>query len=190
MPRHVTAVVVCGPSGVGKTTIGQELATLLDCPFAEGDDFHTEAHKEKMRSGIPLTDEDRAPWLHRLQAEVLAPCRGRGRVAVVLACSALRRRYRDVLRGMDQAQSEEEAAELLRHTEIFFLLLSGDAKVVEQRLNARTGHYMSAKLLESQLATLEALEPTELGATTDLADAPVVIVKKATELVHLASSSL
>ncbi|KAK7200957.1 Adenylylsulfate kinase/AAA domain/Shikimate kinase [Novymonas esmeraldas] len=189
MPREVTAVVVCGPSGVGKTTIGQELAALLHCPFKEGDDYHSDANREKMRSGVPLTDEDRAPWLRRLEAEVIQPCRGRGSVSVVLACSALRRCYRDVLRGTDRCETDEAAAAMLQHTQVFFLLLSGEASVVEERLKARQGHFMPASLLTSQLAALEALQPTELGATADLADPPELIVQKAANLIHIAAAS-
>ncbi|CAG9577216.1 conserved hypothetical protein [Leishmania major strain Friedlin] len=73
-----------------------------------------------MHSGAPLTDEDRAPWLRRLQKEVLAPCQGRGTVSVVLACSALRRCYRDVLRGTDHCKNAKAAADTLQHTDVFF----------------------------------------------------------------------
>ncbi|KPA85410.1 hypothetical protein ABB37_01719 [Leptomonas pyrrhocoris] len=186
MPRRVTTVVVCGPSGVGKTTIGQLLAAEFHCPFAEGDDYHSAENVEKMRAGLPLTDEDRAPWLHRLFNEVVAPNNGKDGVAVVLACSALRRCYRDLLRGADRCHSAAESAKQLAETEVFFLLLSGDASVVAARLAARKGHYMPPSLLGSQLATLEALAPDELGATANFSDPPSVIAMKAAELVRVA----
>ncbi|KAG5499842.1 hypothetical protein GH5_03978 [Leishmania sp. Ghana 2012 LV757] len=189
MPCRVSAVVVCGPSGVGKTTVGQELAALLKCPFVEGDDYHSDENKEKMRSGVPLTDEDRAPWLRRLNEEVLAPCKGRGAVSVVLACSALRRRYRDVLRGMDCSEGATEAVGTPQNTEVFFVMLSGDVKLIEERLRARQGHFMPVSLHLSQLRTLEALQPSELGATVDLADPPALIAKKAAEMIRMATTS-
>lgn len=120
MSRQVSAVVVCGPSGVGKTTVGRELAVLFKCRFEEGDDYHSEASKEKMRSGVPLTDEDRAPWLRRLQKEVLTPCQGRATVSVVLACSTLRCCYRVVLRGMDHCKNAKATADTLQRTDVFF----------------------------------------------------------------------
>lgn len=189
MSRQVSAVVVCGPSGVGKTTVGRELAALFKCRFEEGDDYHSEASKEKMRSGVPLTDEDRAPWLRRLQKEVLMPCQGRATVSVVLACSALRCCYRDVLRGMDHCKNAKATADTLQRTDVFFLLLSGDVKLIEERLQARQGHFMSTSLHRSQMATLEALQPTELGATVDLADPPLLIATKAAELIRTATTS-
>lgn len=189
MPRHVTAVVVCGPSGVGKTTVGQLLAAEFNCPFAEGDDYHSAANVAKMASGTSLTDEDRAPWLHRLADEVIAPCKGKGCVSVVLACSALRRQYRDILRGAHRCHTAAERAAHLAETEVFFVLLNGDASVVAKRLAARKGHYMPPSLLSSQLATLESLTPEELGSAADFSDAPAVIAKKAAELVRASTAS-
>ncbi|SYZ67306.1 AAA domain/Shikimate kinase, putative [Leishmania guyanensis] len=188
MPRQVSAVVVCGPSGVGKTTVGQELASLFKCPFKEGDDYHSDENKEKMRSGVPLTDEDREPWLHRLREETLAPCQGLSTVSVVLACSALRRRYRDVLRGMGCSKDPQAVADMLQHTEVFFLMLSGDVKLIEERMQTRQGHFMPATLLGSQMATLEALQPAELGSTVDLADPPALIAEKAAELIRISTT--
>ncbi|KAG5474349.1 hypothetical protein LSCM1_03129 [Leishmania martiniquensis] len=189
MPRQVSAVVVCGPSGAGKTTVGKVLATILKCSFEEGDDYHSDVNKRKMQSGVPLTDEDRAPWLHRLAEEVLAPCKGRGAVSVVLACSALRRRYRDVLRGINRSAYTEEAADTSQNSEIFFVLLSGDAKLIEERLRARQGHFMPVSLHLSQLCTLEALQPTEVGTVIDVADPPAAIAEKAAELIRAVTTS-
>ncbi|KPI84895.1 hypothetical protein ABL78_6050 [Leptomonas seymouri] len=188
MPRRVTTVVVCGPSGVGKTTIGRLLAEEFQCPFVEGDDYHSAENVEKMRAGTPLTDEDRIPWLHRLFDEVIAPNSGKDGVSVSLACSALRRRYRDILRGADHCHTAAGRRKQLPETEVFFLLLCGDAGVVASRLAARKGHYMPPSLLASQLATLEALAPDELGATADLSESPEVIAKKAAKLVRMVTA--
>ncbi|KAL7699414.1 Shikimate kinase [Lotmaria passim] len=186
MPHRVTAVIVCGPSGVGKTTVGRLLAAELHCPYAEGDEYHSAESVAKMRAGTPLTDEDRMPWLRRLAVEVIEPTKDKDTVSIVLACSALRRRYRDILRGSHcRCNSAAEPAE----EAVFFVLLNGDASVVSARLAARKGHYMPASLLESQLAALEPLAPDELGATVDFTDPPDVIAKKAAELVRVATAS-
>ncbi|CAJ1990258.1 hypothetical protein conserved [Leishmania donovani] len=142
-----------------------------------------------MRSGVPLTDDDRAPWLRRLQKGVLAPCQGLGTASMVLPCSALRRCYRDALRGMDYCKNSKAAANTLQHTDAFFLLLSGDVKLIEERLQARQGHFMSTSLHGSQTATSEALKPTELGSTVDLDDPPSLIATEAAELIRIATTS-
>ena len=146
-------VLVMGVSGSGKSAIGEPLARQLDFEFIEGDASHPPANVEKMTAGIPLTDADREPWLAAL-AELLADRHARG-VSTVLACSALRRAYRDRLRsGVPAAQ-------------FFVLHLAADAGSIRPRIEARRGHYMPATLLDSQLATLEPLEPDEVGATID-----------------------
>lgn len=128
-----------GVSGSGKTLIGEEVARRWDAAFEDADDWHDPAAVAKMAAKIPLTDEDRAPWLDRLRCEVIAAtppgCR------MVLACSALKTSYREILRG--------GAADVL------FIYLSGSAELLAQRLAGRTGHYMPPELLKSQLATLE-----------------------------------
>ena len=140
-------VVVMGVSGVGKTTVGQGVAAALGWTYAEGDDFHPEANVAKMAAGIPLTDEDRWPWLRSIGAwmsdEIAA-----GRSAVV-TCSALRRSYRDVLRE--------------GRPEVLFCHLTADPDLIGERVGHRADHYMPASLLPSQLATLEPLEPDEPG---------------------------
>ena len=134
-----------GVCGSGKSTTGAALAAHLGFDFLEADDFHTDASKAKMAGGTPLTDEDRAPWLASLAARLrdaataLRPC--------VLACSALKRRYRDVLRGGDP---------LLQ-----VVCLASSREAVAARLAARTGHYMSPALLDSQLSILEPPQCTD-----------------------------
>jgi gluconokinase len=131
-------VLLMGVSGAGKTTVGKLLASQMGWEFADGDDFHSAANVEKMRNGIPLTDADRAPWLESLRALI------EGWIAAgqsgVLACSALKKEYRD---------------RLVVGSEVRVVYLKADRAVLRQRLLARHGHYMKESMLESQIATLE-----------------------------------
>jgi len=134
------AIIVMGVSGCGKSTIGSRLATRLGWTFAEADRFHSPANVEKMRSGIALTDDDRGPWLDAI-ADWLQSQRSAGRPCVV-ACSALRRIYRERLaRGQDDVR---------------FAYLEGSFDTIAGRSAGRSGHYMPLSLLESQFRTLEA----------------------------------
>ncbi|GAA4326537.1 gluconokinase [Klenkia terrae] len=141
------SVVVMGVSGTGKTTVGVGIAEALGCDFVEGDDLHPAANVEKMRSGTPLTDEDRWPWLRAVAGRV-----GEHEAAgtdLVITCSALRREYRDLLRD--------------GHPSVWFAHIDTPREVLEQRLRERKGHYMPGSLLDSQLATLEPLADDEPG---------------------------
>lgn len=149
-----------GTAGCGKSRIGSALATALDVPFIEGDAFHPPENIAQMAAGIPLTDDNRAGWLRAL-AEQLRIARVNN-AGVVLTCSALKRRYRDVLRTGDDT--------------IRFIALTGEASLLRNRLNSRTGHYMPASLLDSQLAALELPQPDESAWTYDIAPEPDVIV--------------
>ncbi|HEY0249671.1 MAG TPA: gluconokinase [Gryllotalpicola sp.] len=149
-PAAVQPIVLMGVSGSGKSTVGDRLSEVSGRVFIDGDDLHPKANKEKMAAGIPLTDADREPWLRRI-GERLAVGDG-----VVIACSALKRAYRDLLR--------EYAPDA------YFGLLSGSREVLEQRLAGRHHEYMPATLLDSQLATLEPLGPDEQGASFDIAE--------------------
>ncbi|WP_075793486.1 gluconokinase [Massilia putida] len=144
--------VVMGVSGCGKSEVGQRLAQALGVRFLEGDAYHSPANVAKMAAGIPLDDADRADWLRALQAEI-AQARASG-AGFVLACSALKRRYRDVLR---------DGAPDLR-----FAHLSGPRDLIAERMLARTAHYMPASLLDSQLRDLEPLQPDESGVLLDI----------------------
>jgi gluconokinase len=150
-------VVLMGVSGSGKTSVGVPLAAALGGEFVEGDDYHPPANVAKMRQGIPLDDADRRPWLEILAAEI-----GRWLAAgrtVVLACSALKRSYRAILRG--------------GRPEVRFVHLKGDPALIRARLAQRRGHYMPASLLDSQLATLE--EPLD-AIVADIDATPEEIV--------------
>lgn len=135
-------LVVMGVSGCGKTVVGQALAKALGWPFLDGDDFHPPGNVEKMRSGTPLTDDDRWPWLDRIAAEMRAVHASGGQA--VLACSALKQSYRDRL-----------AAWTISPQELRFVHLVGDYDTLASRLASRQHRYMPPTLLASQFATLE-----------------------------------
>lgn len=164
-------VVVMGPSGVGKTTVAQMLADRLAWTFAEADEFHPKANIDKMSAGVPLNDDDRWPWL-RLIRDWAAERAGEGRDTVI-TCSALKRRYRDVLR---------EAPARVR-----FLELTASAELVESRLSQRKGHYMPPSLLASQFAALEELGDDEDGVKVDVGTDPETIVRNALSALGLAA---
>lgn len=154
--------VVMGVSGCGKSTVGQALARALDVPFVEGDQFHPAANVAKMSAGIALEDDDRAGWLRALQAEIRQPQqRGAG---LVLSCSALKRRYRDLLREADPA--------------LRFAHLSGPRDLIAQRMRARVDHYMPPSLLDSQMRDLEPLQADEAGIVLDIGVAPQELVAR------------
>lgn len=136
--RVAHVFVVMGVSGCGKTTVGEALAAHLNCRFYDADDFHPPENIAKMERGIPLNDLDRAPWLARLAA-LIQEHLDNGETAV-LACSALKKRYRDELRVSSQVQ---------------FIYLEGDFDLVWQRMQARRNHYMKAEMLHSQYDALE-----------------------------------
>ena len=136
---HDVVVVMMGAAGAGKTTVGRALATSLGWPFVEGDDYHSAAAVEKIRGGIGLTDADRAPWLASLHG-VIAQALDR-REHRVIACSALRDRYREALGGG------------LRR--VRFVFLAANEATLRRRLETRPGHFAGPSILRSQLAALE-----------------------------------
>src|SRR3954467_11256688 len=133
------ALIVMGVSGSGKSTVAEALGERLGWRFEDGDSFHPKSNVEKMRAGHPLTDEDRWPWLNAIADEIERVCAARGHV--VVACSALKRAYRDVLlRGRDDVR---------------FVSLNGTQQLIAQRLALRKNHFMPPGLLDSQFRTLE-----------------------------------
>jgi gluconokinase len=166
----MTVIVVMGVAGSGKTTVGQALAAALDVPYAEADEFHSAANIEKMSAGVPLTDEDRLPWLSAIADWIRAHSATGG----VVSSSALKHRYREILREPG---------------DVWFLHLDGPRDVIEARMRGRT-HFMPVALLDSQLSDLEALAPDEPGLVVDLREPPGEIVERARkELSHRRTST-
>jgi gluconokinase len=154
-------LVVMGVSGCGKSTVGSLLARQLGLTFIDGDDLHPAANKEKMGAGIPLDDADRHPWL----AEIGRTLRDGASAGVIVACSALKRRYRDQLRA--------EAGEVL------FLHLNGDPETLSSRVAGRQHEFMPAAMLDSQLAALEPLGDDEAHVLLDIRESPAELVEQA-----------
>ena len=152
-------VVVWGVSGCGKSTVGALLAQKLGCGFYDADDFHPEANVEKMRGGVPLTDDDRWPWLQRL-AEILQGV-ARESDSAVLACSALKKAYRDVLRVNDE--------------QVHFVQLAGSFELIRERLSTREHEFMNNSLLRSQFDTLE---PSASSLVVPIGESPELICER------------
>ena len=155
--EQTRVVVLMGVTGSGKTTIGRLLSKELGWKYYDADDFHPPANVEKMRSGIPLNDDDRKPWLETLR-DLISQCLERGENAV-LACSALKESYREFL---------------VLNERVRLIYLKGNRALIKERLDARRGHYMNPALLDSQFETLE--EP-KLGYILDISLSPDEIVK-------------
>jgi len=151
-------LVVMGVTGAGKTTVGRLLAQELGWEFEEGDDFHSAANIERMRRGIPLSDEDRQPWLERLRGEIAK--HDAERRNLVLACSALRKSYRTMLTV---------------GAGVKFVYLKGDAERIAERLKTRRGHFADEKILPAQFADLE--EP-DTAVLVDINATPQEIVNQ------------
>jgi gluconokinase len=165
-------IIIFGVSGAGKTTVGKLLARESGWRFVEADDFHPTANIEKMRSGRPLTDEDRWPWLDCLR-EQIEQLLAAGENAV-LACSALKRAYRDRLRVSD---------------EIKFVFLRGNYSLVEKQLRSRRRHFMNPDLLQSQFDDLEEPQADEYALTVALGQTPEEIVEEIKAKLHLGESA-
>ena len=149
-----------GVSGSGKSLIGSGLARALGVEFIEGDTYHSPENVARMAAGSPLTDQDRQAWLAAIAARLEDA--GRSGVGLVVACSALKRSYRDVLRA--------------GRSDVRFVYLEGDRSLIADRLAGRHGHFMPSSLLDSQLATLEPSAADEGAWVCDIAEPPDVIV--------------
>lgn len=152
--------VVMGVSGCGKSAIGAGFADAIDGMFIDGDDLHSASNVAKMATGMPLTDEDRAPWLHDV-GQTLAAHDG----DVVIGCSALKRAYRDMIRQRAGGP-------------VKFLHLHGDKAVIVKRMSEREGHFMPTALLDSQFATLELPQVDEDAITVDIDQTPSDIISE------------
>jgi gluconokinase len=155
-------IVVMGVSGCGKSTVGRLLAEALQVEYAEGDDLHPATNIAKMAAGVPLTDDDRWPWLDIIAGR-LAERRERGGV---VSCSALKHSYRDRLRVAAPG--------------VFFVHLHASRAELAHRMASRPGHFMPTSLLDSQLAALEPLSADELGIALDATRDPAELVREAT----------
>jgi gluconokinase len=162
-----------GPAGVGKTTTAEHLSAILNWPFAEGDRFHPQSNIDLMTRGVPLDDAHRAPWLARIRDWISsqADC---GR-SVVVTCSALKRRYRDILR---EARAE-----------VRFVQLIADEREIAARLAGRSGHFMPASLLTSQFAALEPLQSDEKGVRIAVDAPPEAVAKQALDALALKATA-
>jgi carbohydrate kinase (thermoresistant glucokinase family) len=157
MTQHV---VVMGVSGSGKSTIGALLAQKLGATFVDGDLLHPESNVAKMAAGTPLNDADRKPWLEAVGQRLA----GAGE-SLVIACSALKKSYRNIIRAADPTAR--------------FVLLEGPRELLSERLAGRAGHFMPPTLLQSQLDTLEQLDPDESGVVLDISGKPEELAGKA-----------
>ncbi len=155
-------LVIMGVSGSGKTTIATGLARKLGWQYQEGDALHPPANVEKMKSGQPLSDADRLPWLHRIAAKI-DEWRAQG-VSGVVTCSALKRSYRDIIVG--------------NRPEVVLVYPRGSKEPIAKRMAARHGHFMPASLLDSQFAILEEPSPDENAIVVDIAKTPDEIVEE------------
>lgn len=167
LPGQSPVLVLMGVSGCGKSTVAALLAGRLGWEFVEGDDLHPPENIAKMAAGHALTDEDRWPWLAKIAGWIQAHAAA-GRPGIV-TCSALKKSYRDVLRG----------------DEVVFVYLAGTRDEIARRLTARHGHFMPESLLDSQFAALEPPTPEEHAITLDIANSSTSLADRVIEQLHL-----
>ncbi|KAF8625893.1 hypothetical protein AX15_005142 [Amanita polypyramis BW_CC] len=196
-------IVVMGVSGSGKSTLGSALANALDFPYVDGDDLHPRSNIDKMSSGISLTDEDREPWLALIRQTAeertirkMVDVEGHDSrrkskdscVGVVITCSALKKHYRDILRGRIKprsiAESESSVLPVLEQEQelpTYFVYISGSTDLLRKRMEVRPGHFMKASMLDGQLAALESPEGEDGVVVVSLEDGTEEQVKQAIE---------
>ena len=167
--QRLATIVVMGVAGSGKSSLMAALAARLGWPTLEGDSLHPPENVRKMAAGIPLTDDDRGPWLEAISAWI--GDRERARESSIVTCSALRRRYRDVLRR--------------GHPWVWFVHLDVPREVLSSRIGARVGHFMPPSMLESQLEALEPLGRDEPGTTIAALEPPTQLAERIIEMLRL-----
>jgi gluconokinase len=169
---NIAAIVVMGVSGAGKTTVAKLLAKQLNRQLLEGDDFHPASNIDKMSRGVPLDDNDRAPWLRAIASRIDEARRaGRG---LVVTCSALKRSYRDMLAD--------------GHNDVVFVHLKGGKSLIGQRLKTRAGHFMPATLLDSQFAALQEPSAHENAIIVGIEGTPEAIAADALDKLKVAAA--
>lgn len=171
MPKRqrLTSLVVTGAAGSGKSTVMAGLAERLGWPTLEGDSLHPPENVARMAAGTPLTDADRGPWLDAISAWI--GDRERDRQNCIVTCSALKRRYRDILRA--------------GHPWVWFVQLEAPREVLESRVGGRVGHFMPASMVDSQLAALEPLVPDEPGTVLSALAPPTTLADEIVERLRL-----
>lgn len=173
-PKYHHIWLVTGPAGCGKTTVAKHISSRLNVPYVEGDDFHPKANIEKMANGVPLTDADRWDWLTALREESLRQLSA-GAEGVVLTCSALKRKYRDVIR----------VAPYFSHNVLLhFIYLHAPEAVLMDRVGKRKGHYMGANMVHSQFSILEPPTAEETDViSVDVSGSPDEVLRETMEKV-------
>ncbi|KAL6704810.1 hypothetical protein ACN47E_007614 [Coniothyrium glycines] len=166
--NHHHIIIVTGPAGCGKSSVAMHLASRYGFHYIEGDEFHPQANIDKMANGIPLNDEDRWDWLILLRDQALQNLKD-GAKGVVVTCSALKKKYRDVIRTARLYDEDPDA-------NVHFVYLRADKETLLQRVGARQGHYMKNTMVESQFAALEEPDETECK---QLKDVEIIDVKHA-----------
>lgn len=169
--QSAVALVVMGPAACGKSEVASALSRHYKCEYVDADALHPKSNIEKMSNGIPLTDDDRFPWLKTVREQMVTvyrnsidrvQCHDYQNVQVVVACSALKKIYRDILRG-NYTGFEDVGSEL----KTYFIFLNCSEDVLTQRINSRQGHFMKANMLQSQLNALEKPDDGESAVTVD-----------------------
>ncbi|KAH9203961.1 glucokinase [Leptodontidium sp. 2 PMI_412] len=165
--RHLW--IITGPAGCGKSTVAQYLVQSMNIPYIEGDEYHPQANVDKMSKGIPLTDADRWDWLTRLREEAISCLSSTGSQGVILTCSALKRKYRDVIR----------VAPYFSHDlRVHFVFLHAPKEVLTKRVMARVGHFMGANMVHSQFGILEAPGKDEIDVIIVDVNGPIEQVEE------------
>lgn len=164
------ALIVMGPSACGKSEVASALAKHYECEYIDADSLHPPSNIEKMSNGKPLTDADRFPWLKTVREHLVIAYRNNSnktsdynKVRVVVACSALKKIYRDILRGSYEGLEDDCYSELATN----FVFLNCSESVLAERISRREGHFMKANMLQSQLSTLEKPDSTERAVTVN-----------------------